>query len=256
MPDAEPDAYADLLERYREVACLQTTTSVLEWDEYVTMPEGGATVRTQQTSVLSSLAQERLGDPAVGELLDALAERDLSAEQRAVTRERDPAAPRAGDKRAGRDRGRALRTDERGAAGLDGGEGDGRLRRLRPHLEAIVEKKREYAHAVDPDAGPYAVLVGEFVPQLEYGTVERVLGRLEAELPPLIEAVRESDADLETDVLHGDHDEDAQFAAARDLLDALGFDWSEGRLDTFERPFTLGLPSDARVCTWTDWSLY
>lgn len=255
MTDAEADPYAELLERYREVACLRGTLGVLEWDEYVTMPEGGGPVRNEQTSALSSLAQERLCDPAVGELLAELDDADLPAEERAVTREirsEYETATRIPDELEAE---LSEVTAEARQAWTEAKEADD-FGTFAPHLEAIVEKKREYANAIDPDSEPYETLVADFFPQVEYDTVERILFRLEDELLPLLESIRERDVELATEALHGDHDDDEQFTAARDLLDVLGFDWSRGRLDTFEQPFTFGLPSDARVCTWTDRSLY
>jgi len=255
MTASTGEPYDDLLERYGEYACLKSTRGVLEWDQYVMMPSEGGGVRSEQTSTLSSLANERITDPEVGDLLETLHGSELSEERRAVTREIERIYDRERSVPADVEAALAELTTEAQSAWTEAKENDD-FGAFAPHLEAIVEKKREYATAVDPDSDPYETLVSEHVPQVEYETIERVLQRLREEVVPLLEAVQRSEIKLDTDALHGDFDDDEQRAAARDLLDTLGFDWDRGRLDTFDQPFSFGLPDDARICTWTDRSLY
>jgi carboxypeptidase Taq len=117
-----------------------------------------------------------------------------------------------------------------------------------PTLETLVELKREYAHHVDPDRDPYAVLFEDYEPYLGLDTAERVLERLRDELVPLIDEISDSDADLASP-FEGTYDEAAQEELVRDALDTLGYDWDRGRLDTAPHPFSMGTQFDARVTT-------
>lgn len=255
MMDSPPGPYAELVDEYERYKHLEGASAVLQWDQYVTMPDEGAAARSEQLSTLSSLTQRQLTGSRLGGLLDDVDEAALSERRRAVVRE------------IRREYERATRVPERIEAELselrsaahsawnEAREADD-FDVFAPHFEALVEKKREYANAVDPDAEPYETLVGEFFPQLEYETVERILRAVESELVPLLDRIRRSDVELDTDAIHGEYDDQAQLAAARELLDTLGYDWKRGRLDSVETPFTLGFPSDARVCTSTHESLY
>lgn len=255
MADTTVGPYNDLLDKYREFACLQSTKGVLEWDQYVMMPDDGGTVRSEQTSVLSSLAQERITDPEIGELLDEIDESELPEKKRAVTREIRRNYDRKGKVPADIEAELSELTSEAQPAWKEAKDDDD-FSVFAPHLEAIVEKKREYANAIDSDSDPYETLVAEHFPQVEYDTIEGILLRLRDELVPLLEEIQRSEVELSTDAVHGNYDEDEQLAVARELLDTLGFDWDRGRLDTFDQPFSFALPSDTRVCTWTDRSLY
>lgn len=219
------------------------------------MPEGSSSVRSKQKSTLSSLARERISSPDVGELLDELDRSALSAEQRAITREISRVYKNSTGVAADIEGELSALTSEARPAWREAKENDD-FGVFAPHLESIIEKKREYAHAVDPDSDPYETLVADYFPQVEYDTVEGILGRIRDTLVPLLEDIQKSDAGLHTDALHGDYEPDEQLAVARDVLDLIGFDRDRGRLDTFEQPFTFGLPSDARICTWTDRGLY
>lgn len=255
MSGGSGEPYETLLDSYREYQYIEGASTILQWDQYVTMPDGSQSIHTEQASTLTSLAHERITDPTFADLLAELDEGRLEERERAVVREINREHDRATRVPAELDETLSELTTEAHSAWNEAKAEDD-FDVFAPHLEAIVQKKREYAEAVDLEAEPYEALVAEFVPQLDYETVERVLSTVRDELAPLLDRVRASEADLETDALRGDYDEDQQLAAARDLLDVLGFDWDRGRLDTFDMPGTFALPSDARVCTWVDKSLY
>ncbi|EMA17033.1 carboxypeptidase M32 [Haloarcula amylolytica] len=255
MTNTTQESYDRLLEKYTEFNHLQSAKGVLEWDQYVMMPEGSTSTRSKQMSTLSSLAQNRITDSEFGELLDELDGDELSEEEQAVTREIRREYDKATRVPAKIEEELSELTSKAQSAWNEAKDSDD-FSVFAPHLKSIVEKKREYANAINPDADPYETLVADFFPQVEYDTVERTLLKIENELVPLLKQIQESEVELNTDALHGDYDDDEQLAVARDLLELLGYDWSRGRLDTFDMPFTFGLPSDARICTWTDRSLY
>jgi carboxypeptidase Taq len=95
------------------------------------------------------------------------------------------------------------------------------------------------------------VLFEEYEPYLGLDTAERVLERLRDELVPLIDDLRDADADL-ADPFEGTYDPDAQEDLVRAVLDELGYDWDRGRLDTAPHPFSTGTQFDARITTRFD----
>ena len=75
-----PDAYAELIQRSRELAVLGSCSSILGWDEQTFMPTKGAGHRSAQMGVLVGIHHERATDQRIGELLAILEHSDLNAD--------------------------------------------------------------------------------------------------------------------------------------------------------------------------------
>src|SRR6185503_1950688 len=63
---------AELKQRLQAINDLQGAAAVLNWDQATHMPAGGAQTRGRQLALLSELEHERISDPVIGRLLDAL----------------------------------------------------------------------------------------------------------------------------------------------------------------------------------------
>ncbi|WP_254766554.1 carboxypeptidase M32 [Salinilacihabitans rarus] len=248
---AEGDAYEELESRVERIANVQNAAGVLRWDQEVVMPEGGTPARAKQLSTLSSVGHELLTADETGELLDELEGEDLSGERAAVVREVRRRYDRATSVPSELVEEISETTSNAHPVWKEAKEEDD-FEAFAPTLEKLVELKREYANHIDPDADPYAVLFADYEPYLDLETAERVLERLRDELVPLIEAIEDGDADLATDAFSGTFADDDQEALARDALDALGYEWDRGRLDTAPHPFSSGTQFDARVTTRFD----
>ena len=246
-----PEAYQDLLERYRQVTYLGSAGMVLSWDQQVMMPDAGTPARSKQQSVLSSVGHEKLTADAVGEALDELEGADLTDEQAAVVREirreyeREEAVPKDLVERISEETSNALPVWEQAREESDWSQ-------FAPQVETLLDLKRQYAEHIDPDADPYAVLFADYEPHLDLDVADRVLTRLREELVPIIDAIAESEADLATDAFGGEYDPEEQEALSREALTELGYDWDRGRLDVSTHPFTAGNQFDARVTTRFD----
>ncbi|WP_226022010.1 carboxypeptidase M32 [Halomicrobium salinisoli] len=244
------DVYEEFEDHVRRLTYVGDAAGVLQWDQEVVMPEGGTPARSKQTSALSTLKHELLTDDRLGEWLDELESADLDPEREAVVRE------------VRRDHERAVRvpsdlveriseTTSNALPVWKQARQEDDFDAFADTLEEIVQLKREYAEAIDPDRDPYEVLFEEYEPYLGLDTVERVLERLRDELVPLIDDIQDSDVDL-ADPFSGTYDEAAQEELVREALDYLGYDWDRGRLDTAPHPFSSGTQFDARVTTRFD----
>jgi carboxypeptidase Taq len=250
--DAEtPEAYGELLEHYERITNLEAASGVLSWDQQVTMPEGGTPARSKQLSTLSGLQHELLTDDEVGALIEACEAADPDDAQAAAVREirreydRAVAVPRELVEEISQRSSEALEQWEQARA-----EDDFSL--FAPVLEDLVELRREYAAAIDPDRDPYAVLFEEYEPYLDLETTERVLTRLREELVALIDAVADSGVEPANPFEGGEYPAGAQEELSREILTELGYDWDRGRLDTSSHPFTSGNQFDCRVTTRFD----
>jgi carboxypeptidase Taq len=246
-PDTADESYAAFLDHVRRLTYVGDASGLLDWDQQVMMPEGGTPARAKQKSALSTLRHDLLTDDALADWLDDLEGASLAPDRAAVVREvrrehdRAVRVPEDLVERISEASSNALPVWERAREEADFGV-------FEETLAELVALKREYAAAIDPDRDPYEVLFEEYEPYLGVDTAERVLERLAEELPPLVEAVGESDADP-ADPFDGTYGDDAQRALVEAVLDDLGYDWSRGRLDTSTHPFTSGTQFDARITT-------
>jgi len=246
----DPDAYAELMDRYGRISAIVDASGVLGWDQQVMMPEGGTPARSKQLSALSATSHELLTADEFGDALEAAESADLDDGQRAAVREIRRKHERA--VRVDTDLvERISRTTSEALPVWTQAKDEDDFDSFAPVLDDLVDLKREYARQIDPDADPYEVLFADYEPYLGLDTAERVLGRLREELVPLIDAIEESEADL-ADPFSGTYPETDQEALARDTLDLLGYDWDRGRLDVSAHPFTSGTQFDARITTRFD----
>ncbi|WP_312911048.1 carboxypeptidase M32 [Natronosalvus caseinilyticus] len=244
-------AYDELLTRIERITNVGNAAGVLRWDQEVVMPEGGTPARAKQLSTLSALGHELLTDERTGVLLEALEDTELDGEEEAVVREIRRRYDRATSVPQDLVEEISETTANAHPTWVEAKEEDD-FSIFEPTLEKLVDLQKEYANHIDPDADPYEVLFADYEPYLDLETAERVLERLRDELVPLLEAIDDSEADVETDAFAGTFDDDDQEALARDVLDSLGYDWDRGRLDTAPHPFSTGTQFDARVTTRFD----
>src|SRR4051812_28741457 len=64
-------AYEQLVKQLKDVAVLESTMSVLGWDERVNMPHGCTEGRSEQMSYMARLHHEHFTSPKINELLSA-----------------------------------------------------------------------------------------------------------------------------------------------------------------------------------------
>ncbi|MFB6146833.1 MAG: carboxypeptidase M32 [Halobacteriaceae archaeon] len=243
-PD-RPEAYGDLLESYRRVTNLNTAGGVLQWDQEVMMPPGGTPARAKQRSTLSALSHEILTGDEVADALETLDQSSLdpaaAANVREIRRQHERAARVPSDLVE-----EISETSSEAFEVWQGAKEESDWSRFEPIFADLLDLKQQYAAHIDDTRDPYAVLFEDFEPYLGIDTAERVLDRLARELPPLIDDVRASNADL-ADPFEGTYDPDAQEALSRELLSDLDYDWDRGRLDRAPHPFSTGTQFDARV---------
>ncbi len=242
-----PAAYEQLLERNRRLTNLGNAAMHLSWDQQVMMPEGGASARSQQLSAISATTHELLVADEVGEWLDELEDAELTDDQAANVRE----IRREYERRANVPSELTEKLTEVGSENQQiwqKAKANDDFETFAPRLEKLCDLQRERAEYIDPDANPYAVMYEDRNPYVSLEKMEEIFETLRAEIPPLVEEIRESGREL-TDPWEGEYPEEDQEALSEAVLDFLGYDRSRGRLDTAPHPFMAGTQFDARVTT-------
>lgn len=231
---------------WAEIDDLQRAAAVLEWDQLVNMPPGGAAARARQLATLERLAHERLTSERLGEALEAAA----------VEPEADPAWLRA----ARRVRDREVRVpadlvEARARAGAEGYQAWAAARERRafgdfaPALRRALDLTRQYADAVGWTAEPYDALLQVHEPGLDTARLRALFAELTAALPPLLSAIGQRPP-LSRAPLRQALPEEGQIAAGRWAIEAFGYDFRRGRQDRSVHPFSTAFcPGDCRITT-------
>ena len=240
-----------LREHNREVDALARTQALLSWDQHVFMPPGGREGRAQQVALLSTLAHGRKTDPALGALLRRLAQRDdLDSIQavavRQMTRDYQHDTARSSELVAtmARARSRAFGAWTQAKEAND-------FSIFSPHMETLLDLSRQEAEALSTDGqSPYDALLEQFDPGISQDVLDPLFERLATGLRTLLSEIADRDAPAP---LSGTFPIDAQRALSRDVVEALGYEFSRGRLDESPHPCTISIGrDDVRITTRFD----
>lgn len=239
-----------LYELWTEIRDLEAVGELLDWDEETQLPRCGHEARGRVSATLAAVRHRKLLDPELAETLDTcavLAEDGsvLAAQVRRARHDVDRAVrvPEALIKAISETRTSATQSWRRAREQKD-------FRLLAPHLEQLIDLKREQAAALAGDGPPYDTLIQEFEPGATEARLRPLFTELETRLAPLVQAVRESGVTVDESPARGRFPADRQEDFGRQLATAVGFDFDRGRLDLSTHPFCMGLhPTDVRL-TW------
>ncbi len=226
---------------------------LLEWDERTKMPAAAGGYRAEQLAYLAGEIHRRQIAPQVGEWLAELAESPLAADPHSdvgtVVRE----LRRQYEKKTRLPQSlvealsRAATLGEQ--AWVQARKADD-FAMFRPHLERMLELKRQEAAALGYTATPYDALLDDYEPHATTAEVGAALAALREALAPLVQEIIGSGRRPDTAVLAGDFPPSVQELFGQEISGAIGFDYSAGRLDTTAHPFCGGAgPGDVRLTT-------
>jgi carboxypeptidase Taq len=246
------DLWDDLVERLRELNDLASAVKLLEWDQAVLMPTRGGPARARATATLEGMTHARFTDPEMGALIEKLAAADrLDADQKAslriLERDYDRAVRVPGDlvKAIAEARGLAYQSWTRARPDSD-------FSILEPHLERLVDLKKQEADAIGYETERYDALIDTYEPGMTTAEVAAMFEDLMKGLKPLVEEVLRG-VDEPPAFLAESYPPEPQMAICRWLVKKLNFDLDAGRLDESPHPFTIQIgPGDVRQTTRSD----
>ena len=239
-----------LKEKSKKITGLKQASGLLHWDQEVMMPEKGIKARSQQLSVLSGIKHEMIVSEELHKLLESIDPEDLDELDKATYRE------------VNREHERARKVDQELIEEIsaqssmtvdkwkEAREKDD-FSVVEEDLQELIRLKRKYVEQINPDEEPYKVLFNDYEPYIRFETMEEIMETLRSELKDILEKIRESSANPDN-VFEKEIEEKRQMEINREVLDSLGFDWSKGRIDISEHPFTSGNQFDARITTRVD----
>jgi carboxypeptidase Taq len=253
---AAPTELAALHERGAILADLGHIHSLLFWDQNTMMPPLGAAARGDHAATLEAVSHERLTDPELGRLLDALepwvAEQEPDADDVRLIAElrrdfekavRVPTSLAADISRAAA-HGQAAWQEARAAADFS---------RFRDALERQLELRHRYVACFEDYEHPYDVLLDDFEPGMTTAKLRPLLGELVDGLVPLVADVASDAPAPESGPFGGPYAVEDQRRAIMHVLEGIGFDPDGWRLDVAPHPFAQRIaPGDVRITTRYD----
>jgi carboxypeptidase Taq len=246
---------AQLKEIIYEVTDLRAAAALLGWDQQTYMPPAGALERGEQLGTLAQLAHQRFTSDEVGRLLEDLkpyaAQLDPDSDDacllRVVNKEykKNKRVPGSYVNEFAQvtTMSQEAWIKARAAKNFAG---------FQPHLEKVVEMRRQYAGFFAPYTHVYDPLLDDFEPGMKTTEVKAIFGALRPQQVTLIQAITQRPVSDDS-FLTIPYPEQTQWDFGVDVITRFGYDWKRGRQDKTTHPFTTGFGiDDVRITTRFD----
>ena len=230
--------------------------AALGWDQETYMPPKAIEERAEQLALLEGLSHEKLSDPEIGRLLEALGstpenplgDASLEAEERAYLRALRRAYDQATKLPADLVVELAREVSLSQAAWAEAREKND-FPAFAPHLERMVALNKRKAACLGPGKKPYDVLLDLYEPGSTEESIAAVFSALRKDLVALLGKIR-SRPQVEDSFLRRPCEAARQEKMSEWLMRLLSYDVERGRLDTTAHPFTTTLGTDdVRITT-------
>jgi carboxypeptidase Taq len=264
MTQAFDEAFESVCAHARHAAILQSVADALEWDERTGMPIQGSEYRATQVSTLRAMCHTHLTDPSYGEQLQILAQKlpeTSDSKHGSLNQHGDVACTIRGLLRDWQRNCKlpvelVRRTSEatvRGQQLWDKARKADDFHAFAPALGNIIELKREAGTLLADGGDAYEALVDEYEPGADVKSLAKVFESLRDPLIELVARLQQSSRQPNIGLLQRSHSTDGQRKLSRFVAEAVGFDFSRGRLDETSHPFCTNLgPNDCRILSRYD----
>ncbi len=245
-------AYDEYRALMRRAADVKYASDLLQWDQEVYMPAGGAAGRARQVATLAGIHHELFTDAKVGAVLDSLlADDTLSPVERANVRE----SHRKYSEMKKYPNAFVVKLNETTSAAFQAwqearGKKDFAL--FRPLLATLVDMKRQECDLLGYAAEPYDALLNLFEPGSTTAALNDLFNEVRSRLVPFAHRIAGRPRP-DTSFLHRAYDKKRQWDFGMDLLERIGYDFRRGRQDVSAHPFTTNFNAgDVRITTRID----
>lgn len=228
--------YEQLITLVKDAGILASVGEVLEWDEEVVMPPAAIDQRALQKGMIAAISHRLFTTPEIGRLIREVKQQKLTDEQQAMVREiefdyqRATKVPETLVKEQeevttiAQEKWKQARADNNFTA-------------FAPHLNKIIELKKQEAAAIDPTRNPYEVLVEEYESGIPIDEIRSIFSTIKEGLVPLITKISKAPK-IDASFLQRNIPIAAQKRFSKFLARYISYDFTKGRLDESTHPFT------------------
>jgi carboxypeptidase Taq len=249
--NAQSASYKKLLKRAREIALLSSTAEVLAWDQETYMPTKSLAYRAEQMAYLGGEAHRLFTARKIGELISACESENFASDSDEAANVREW---RRRYDRATKVPVRLVEKLERVRAhareAWKHAREQSKFRLFKPHLDKILAITKQMADCWGFKESPYDALVEGYEQAVTANQLRELFSQLRPAIVSVLGPATERSTKIPKDFLHGNYPIAAQQAFNRKVAEAIGFDFTAGRIDTTTHPFcsTLGA-GDCRLTT-------
>ncbi|HAH32137.1 MAG TPA: carboxypeptidase [Elusimicrobia bacterium] len=247
--------FKELRKLYEEVAAINSANGVLQWDQQVYMPSGGAGARARSIGALEEIAHRKFTSPEAGRLIAqtydwAQGKGHDSFEAgylRAIKRDYDKAVklPSEFVAELSRETSLGIEAWTKAKKGSD-------FSVFSPNLEKLLDLNIRKAELLGFEESPYDALLDLYEPGLKKSSLETLFSKLATGLKPIIKEISSRKELVSNALLKGNFDEDTQLKLVNEITAALGYDFRRGRQDRSAHPMTCDFSiDDVRITTRT-----
>jgi carboxypeptidase Taq len=240
--------YEDYKNHLIKIADIAYSLSILNWDQEVFMPKKGAARRAQQIATLASIHHELSIDREFGELLNQLSITELTDEEnRNVT---------ASLKEYNRNQKYTTEFVQLMSTSISSAFNSWNEAKSKddfsifaPHLEKIVDLKRQECEILGYDNHPYDALLDLYEPNCKVNDLDTLFNDVKSQLVPFVKEIAQAPQNNE-ELFFQHFDKNKQLEFTEELLNQMGYDFDAGRQDISSHPFSTNFSSqDVRVTT-------
>jgi carboxypeptidase Taq len=251
---------ANLTTRLLEIQRINSSASLLSWDQETYMPAGGGEARAEQISTLQGIAHQKLVSPEIEGLLASWIDPE-TGEIRDSPGEAWDEPSRSLLREVWRDYSRAKKLPSDFVIKLSRecslaqqvwaeAKENQSFSQFLPNLRTVLSLKREEAAYLGYRDSPYDALLDEYEPGSTIKELRPLFAQIKGRLVPLLKKIQESSVQIDDTMLFHTFDQARQLEFGRMVLIAMGYDFERGRLDLSAHPFTTSFhPTDVRVTT-------
>ncbi len=248
-------AYQETLQLMRNVSDLRSAIALLSWDQETYMPTGAAEARAEQIATLSVMAHALLTNNRAKQLAeyfettlpiqnDGLSEFERRV-ARVFVREVQQATVLPEDFVRRKARATTLAQEHWKQARQQSS-----FAYFKEDLTVLVELAREEASHRGYKYHPYDALLDLYEPGMTVQELDPLFTQLATSTRELLDIVASSAKKPDRRILEMYFPAETQLQAAREIVEAMGFDFSAGRIDLSEHPFCTSLATtDVRLTT-------
>jgi carboxypeptidase Taq len=239
----------DILRKYRPIAAMAYSSSLMQWDLEVNMPEGGAVARGDVQAELELFRQKMTLDLA-STVAQAGKQKDLNDAEKGVVRvinrelhyyQKIPARLLEELQKA---------TNEASIPWRHAREKSD-FQTFKPHLEKITELKRKQAEYLDPSTHPYNALLDVGEEGLTITDLDKIFSELVPRLKPILrKTIDQGRFPKKHPLEEMDYDVDAMKRVTEKLVSLLDMPTKRFRQDVSTHPFSIRIAGDdVRITT-------
>lgn len=241
-------AYKNLEERFGKISTLKQIDALLDWDKSVLMPEKGVDQRAKQVEVLGVLIHEMQTEPVIGEWLAKVDKKGLSDWQRANVEIMEWAYTHATALPAHLVA-KKMNQETKTEVLWRKARAESNFKLVQDELAKLLDIVREQAEVKSKKLGKpvYDALMDSYAPHMTSAEVDVIFDDIAAFIPGFLNDVLAHQK--EPLPFKQKFPQEIQEKLGRQLCEALGFEFSWGRLDTSTHPFSTGIGDDVRITT-------